>query len=69
MCSYLMEQGFIPYKIKPDCDNPIFNVYLFTATPELYKAVITYVADKQHNDGRSGTNGATARIKPISHSR
>lgn len=58
MCSYLVECGFMPYKIKPDCDNPRYNVYLFTASPELYKAVLAYVADRQHNDERSGTNGA-----------
>ncbi|MGE9970920.1 hypothetical protein [Candidatus Pseudoscillospira sp. SGI.172] len=40
MCSYLVDKGFMPYKIKPDCDNPKYNVYLFTATPELYRAVI-----------------------------
>ena len=68
MCSYLVACGFEPYKIKPDNDNPRYNVYLFTATPELYRAVMAYVADRQHNDERSGTNGATARIKPISHS-
>jgi hypothetical protein len=50
MCSYLVERGFMPYKIKPDCDNPQFNVYLFTATPELYKAVMAFVSDRQNNE-------------------
>ena len=43
MCSYLVERGFMPYKIKPDCDNPKYDVYLFTATPELHRAVMAYL--------------------------
>ena len=50
MCSYLMERGFSPYKITPDKDNPLYNVYLFTATPELHKAVMEYVISKQNNN-------------------
>lgn len=46
MCSYLREKGFEPYKITPDQDNPIYDVYLFTATPELYRAVMDYVTRK-----------------------
>lgn len=42
MCAYLMGLGFTPYKIAPDRDNPVFDVYLFTATPELYDAVLSY---------------------------
>lgn len=56
MCSYLVERGFMPYKIKPDNDNPRYNVYLFSASPELYKAVMAYIADRQHNDERRGAN-------------
>ena len=52
MCSYLVEHGFMQYKIKPDCDNPRYNVYLFTATPELYRAVMAYVSDKQKHTER-----------------
>lgn len=57
MCSYLVERGFMPYKIKPDCDNPKYDVYLFTATPELHRAVMAYVADgKQHEEKRRNCN-------------
>lgn len=44
MCSYLMERGFVPYKVVPDRDNPMYDVFLFTATPELYKHVTEYVS-------------------------
>ena len=44
MCAFLMERGFKPYRIAPDRNNPLFDVYLFTATPELYDAVMEYVA-------------------------
>lgn len=43
MCNYLMEKGFEPYKVVPDRYNPRYNVFLFTATPELNKAVIEYI--------------------------
>ena len=43
MCTYLMEQGFNPYRICPDRDNPMYDVFLFTSTPELYKAVMEYI--------------------------
>lgn len=56
MCSYLVERGFMPYKIKPDNDNPQFNVYLFTATPELYKAVMAFVSNRQNNEKRRNIN-------------
>ena len=57
MCSYLVDKGFMPYKIKPDCDNPKYDVYLFTATPELHRAVMAYVADrKQHEEKRRNCN-------------
>ena len=58
MCSYLVACGFEPYKIKPDNDNPRYKVYLFTATPELYRAVMAYVADRQHNNERKEIDGA-----------
>ena len=47
IAAYLIGRGFLPYKIVPDRDNPVFSVYLFTATPELYKAVMEYVT---HNN-------------------
>lgn len=47
MCSYLMERGYVPYKIAPDRDNPKYNVYLFSATPGLHSAVMEYVISKQ----------------------
>ena len=46
MAVYLLERGFQPYRIAPDKDNPIFSVYLFTATPELYAAVMDYTRGK-----------------------
>jgi len=49
MCSYLMEHGFSPYKIAPDRDNPKFDVYLFSETPELHSAVMDYVVSRQKN--------------------
>lgn len=50
MCSYLIDRGFSPYQIAPDRDNPHYNVYLFTATPELHKAVMEYVVIRQNNN-------------------
>lgn len=44
LCSYLRGQGFSPYRVVPDKDNPVFDVFLFDATPELYTAVMEYVA-------------------------
>ena len=46
MAAYLLERGFQPYRITPDRDNPIYSVYLFTATPELYAAVMDYTCGK-----------------------
>ena len=34
MCSFLIEKGFTPYKVAPDRDNPMYDVFLFTASPE-----------------------------------
>ena len=51
MCSYLVEKGFTPYKVKPDYDNLKYTVYLFSTTPELHRAVMAYVADRaQHEE-------------------
>lgn len=47
MATYLMERGFKPYKIAPDRDNPMYDVFLFTATPELYKAVTDYINERR----------------------
>lgn len=44
MCSYLVSRGFHPYRITPDQNNPAYDVYLFEATPELYAAVMDYIA-------------------------
>ena len=46
MCTYLVEQGFKPYKVCPDRDNSMYDVFLFTATPELYKAVMEYISKR-----------------------
>lgn len=43
LCNYLRDKGFEPYKVVPDYDNPRYNVFLFTATPELNEAVIEYI--------------------------
>lgn len=43
MCSFLIEKGFSPYRVTPDRDNPMYDVFLFTATPELYQAVMEYI--------------------------
>lgn len=43
MCSFLRERGFEPYKVTPDRDNPMYDVFLFTASPELYQAVMEYI--------------------------
>lgn len=52
MCSYLMDHGFSPYRITPDRENPIYDVYLFTATPELHRTVMGYVIERQNNNLR-----------------
>lgn len=51
MCSYLVDKGFMPYQIKPDYDNPKYNVFLFTASPELYKAVMEYINNRAERRG------------------
>lgn len=43
MCSFLIEKGFSPYRVAPDRDNPMYDVFLFTASPELYQAVMEYI--------------------------
>ncbi len=43
MCSFLIEKGFQPYKVAPDRDNPMYDVFLFAASPELYRAVLEYI--------------------------
>ena len=48
MAAYLMERGFQPYKIAPDRDNPVYSVYLFTESPELYRSVMEYVTGKKN---------------------
>lgn len=48
MAAYLMRKGFQPYRISPDKDNPVFSVYLFTASPELYAAVMEYTTGKNN---------------------
>lgn len=47
MAKFLMNRGFTPYKITPDRDNPLYYVFLFTATPELYAAVSEYFTDSR----------------------
>lgn len=46
MCTYLSQRGFKPYKVCPDRDNPMYDVFLFTATPELYQAVMEYISKR-----------------------
>lgn len=47
MCEYLMSKGFTPYRITASRENPKFDVFLFTSTPELYKEVIAYTRRNQ----------------------
>lgn len=46
MCSFLIEKGFTPYKVAPDRDNPMYDVFLFTASPQLYEAVMEYINNR-----------------------
>lgn len=56
MCSFLIEKGFTPYKVAPDRDNPMYDVFLFTASPELYQAVMEYINTRCFRlPGRRGT--------------
>lgn len=50
MCSFLIEKGFTPYKVAPDRDNPMYDVFLFTASPELYQAVMEYINTRSTRD-------------------
>ena len=43
MAAYLLERGFLPYKVAPDKYNPRYNVYLYNASPELYVHVWDYI--------------------------
>lgn len=47
MAQFLTERGFEIKSIEPDESNPVFNVYLFDATPNLYRAVIDYTSGKR----------------------
>lgn len=55
LCSFLQERGFQPYKIAPDRSNPRYDVFLFTATPALYEAVLAFVQNNNKLNGK-GTN-------------
>ena len=46
MCSVWIEEGFTPYKVAPDRDNPMYDVFLFTASPKLYEAVMEYINNR-----------------------
>jgi hypothetical protein len=52
VCSYLMDSGFTPYRITPDRYNRRYDVYLFTQTPELMKAVIEYGKQSKEDNKR-----------------
>ena len=54
MAAYLMDCGFQPYRIAPDRDNPVYSVYLFTASPELYSAVMDYTTGNRINVTKEG---------------
>ena len=56
MASFLIGCGFKPYRIAPDKDNPVYSVYLFTASPELYDAVMAYTT--KNNITKEGMNNA-----------
>ena len=57
MAAYLIGKGFQPYRISPDKDNPVFSVYLFTASPELYAAVMEYTTGKNNVMKEGNENG------------
>ena len=46
MARFLMKKGFSPYKVAPDRDNPMYDVFLFTGKPELYEAVAEYISTR-----------------------
>lgn len=54
LCKFLTGQGFFPYSIEPDRSNPNYDVFLFDATPELYKAVVRYFDKKDNDDFKCG---------------
>ena len=57
MAAFLMEKGFLPYRISPDRDNPVYSVYLFTASPALYSAVMEYTTGKNNLTKEGIQNG------------
>ncbi len=50
LCRFLKDRGFMPYKITPDRNNPAFDVFLFDATPELYKVVMEYYNTNKNDE-------------------
>lgn len=39
LASYLMENGYKPYFVGPNRDNPKYDVFLFNVVPGLYDAI------------------------------
>ena len=62
MAAFLMEKGFLPYRISPDRDNPVYSVYLFTASPALYSAVMQYTMKKSNLTKEGIQNGREKEI-------
>lgn len=50
LCRYLVEQGFNPYKIVPDRDNPRYNVWLFDQSEQLTTAILRYFSRNDCNE-------------------
>lgn len=48
LCVYLQKKGFMFDKVTPDRKNPLFNVWLFPNSDELYDIVQDYFATKKY---------------------
>ena len=46
LCVYLQKKGFMFDKVSPDKKNPLFNVWFFKNSDELYDVVEDYFARK-----------------------
>lgn len=61
LASYLMGCGFQPYRVTADKNNPVYNVYLFDGTPEVYAAVTRFFIDFK-KEGRTGNDAGEKSI-------
>ena len=49
LCVYLQKKGFMFDKVTIDRKNPLFNVWLFPNSDELYDVVEDYFATQKYN--------------------